>query len=530
MTRVSILILDRDLAKATREIGRLGVMHLVEFANTPGLPDTGWTPGQELDILARYQSSKRQLDEIFVQTEISGAAAYTPEKFEVNPLKDIDELEAKIGDFYNQIRVVNEQIFTLRDKLSFEEDNLRRAQNLVGIASNVALMRSLENLHIAIGYLPEKVTSRVDELIKTKFTVHFPLERRGDKQKSAFVCLPTEAEALDQELKSIGFDPLAIPEDCSGTPAEAIEEINGKITEIKAQISENENKLRGFGWTYRGELLRIRDRLTTNLDILKAVKSMGLSEHTALITGWVPKNGVERLEATLKEALGKNVFMSVTEPEEISEVRTGKVKVPVIFNNPKLLRPFESLVTTYGSPDYNEIEPSGIIGLAFLLMFGVMFGDLGHGLVLFLAGRFLQKKWKAAEIIGQIMTRAGVSSMIFGFLFGSFFGHEYHGTYIPGIPLPFVPMENINDFMAMAVAFGVVFISIGLVINIINSVRTRDIEKGVLENHGLAGALFYQDRLRYSDLGRAPHPRHTALHYLPEGADQPFDQGKAAHR
>lgn len=494
MTRVSILILDRDLAKATKEIGRLGIMHLVELANTPGLSDIGWTPGQELDILSRYQSSKRQLDEIFVQTEISGGGAYTPAKLEVNPLKDIDELEATIGDFHNQVRSVNEQIFTLRDRLAFEEDNLRRAQNLVGIRSDVALMRNLENLHIAVGYLPERVLPGFEQAITTKFTVHIPLERRGGWQKSAFVCMPNEADQLDAQLKSIAFEQLLLPEDCSGVPEEAIEELTAKIEEIKVHIAENENKLRGLGWTYRGELLRIRDHLTTNLDILKAVKSMGLSEHTALITGWVPKNGIDKLERTLRDALGENVFMSVTKPEEIPEVRTGKVKVPVILNNPKLLRPFESLVTTYGSPDYNEIEPSGIIGLAFLLMFGVMFGDVGHGLILFLVGRYLQKKWKTAETMGQIMTRAGVSSMIFGFLFGSFFGHEYPEypeTYIHGIPLPFVPMKNIDDFMGVAVAFGIVFISVGLVINIINSVRRRDIEKGILENHGLAGALFY---------------------------------------
>ncbi len=172
-------------------------------------------------------------------------------------------------------------------------------------------------------------------------------------------------------------------------------------------------------------------------------------------------------------------------------MKANKVKVPVIYDNPGFLKPFESLVTTYGSPDYNEIDPSGIIGLAFLLMFGVMFGDIGHGLVLFLVGRLLQKRLKSAEVLGKIMTRAGGSSMIFGIIFGSLFGHEFHGRYLPGLPLPFVPMENINTFMAVAVAFGILFISIGLVINIINSIRSRDIEKGFLENHGLAGALFY---------------------------------------
>lgn len=491
MLRANILILDRDLASVIKEIGSLGIMHLVDHGSIPGIADMGWTPGQELEILSRYQSAKRQLDEIFTQTEISKESPYAPAKYDVHPLKDIDGLETRISEFHGQVRVINEQIFTLRDKLAFEEDNLKRAKNILGIQADVAFMRSLENMSITIGYLPVKQIPELKETVTTKFTVHIPLEQRGDRQKSIFFCLPADSEQLENQLKAVGFEPILLPEDCSGIPEDAIKELEGKIEEINVSIAENENKLRGFGWTYRGELLRIRDHLTINLDILKSVRSMGLSEHTALITGWVPKDSLKKLRDTLRETLGENFVLSTQAPEEIPEVKTNEVKVPVIYNNPKLLKPFESLVTTYGSPDYNEIDPSGIIGLAFLLMFGVMFGDLGHGLVLFLVGRFLQKQLKSAEVLGKIMTRAGVSSMIFGVLFGSLFGHEFHGRYFAGIPLPFVPMENIDTFMAVAVAFGILFISIGLVLNIINSIRSRDIEKGFLENHGLAGALFY---------------------------------------
>jgi V/A-type H+/Na+-transporting ATPase subunit I len=491
MLRTNILILDRDLAKVIKEIGSLGIMHLVDHASVPGIAEMGWTPGQELEILSRYQSAKRQLDEIFTQTEISKESRYAPAKYDVNPLKDIDDLEARIGEFYTQVRTINEQVFTLRDRLAFEEDNLKRAKNITGMKADVAFMRSLENMRITIGYIPIKQIPYLEETVTTRFTVYIPLEQRGDRQKSVFFCLPGDSEQLENQLKILGFEPTPLPEDCSGTPEAAIKELEEKIEEINTAIAENENKLRGFGWTYRGELLRIRDHLTINLDILKSVKSMGLSEHTALITGWVPKESLEKLTTTLRATLGENFVLSSRAPEEIPEVKANKIKVPVIFNNPRLLKPFESLVTTYGSPDYNEIDPSGIIGLAFLLMFGVMFGDLGHGLVLFLVGRLLQKRLKSAEVLGKIMTRAGASSMFFGLIFGSLFGHEFHGRYLPGLPLPFVPMENINTFMAVAVAFGILFISIGLVINIINSIRSRNIEKGILENHGLAGALFY---------------------------------------
>ena len=486
MMRANILILDKDLASVTKEIGRLGIMHLVEVGGTPGLSEMGWTPGQELEVVTRYQTAKRQLDEIFENAGITEEAPAIPGTYDVNPLDDIDELEGTIQHYHSQIRTVNEEIFTLRDRLNVEEDNLRRLDNLTPTNADVALMREMSMLHMSYGHLPYKHIRYLEDSITTKFTTFIPIQTRGDRELSAFFCLPEDADALEEELKQMHFEFLPLPQDCSGTPDEARQQIEDRINELKMKIGEGENKLRGFGWTYRNELLRVKEHLTTNLDILVSVKSMGISESTALITGWVPAKSADDLKQVLTELLGDLFYLQLTPAEEVDGVKTGETKVPVILKNPKLFKPFQALVTTYGSPDYNEIEPSSIIGVAFLLMFGVMFGDVGHGFILMLIGWFLTKKVSAAEEIGGILLRAGISSMVFGFCFGSIFGYE---DLIPA--LIFHPMHNISTLMAAAVVFGILFLSIGLVINMINALRSRDVERGIFETHGLAGALFY---------------------------------------
>lgn len=486
MMRVNVLILDKDLAVATKEIGSLGLMHLVEVGETPGLKDMGWTPGEELGVVNRYQSAKRQLDEIFNQTQIRDEGPYVPVQFDVDPLKDIDDLEGNIDKYYEKIKGINEEIFKLRDRLAYEQDNLKKAEKLMGAHADVARMRDIKVLKMFLGYLSLKSFKNIEEKITTKFTTVIPVETSGGGELVALFCLPEDAETLEDQLKSVGFESVSVPEECSGPPEDAMREIEEKIENIRMNISEEENKLRGFGWTNKGELMRIREHLVTNLDILTSVKSMGLSERTALISGWVPEKGVEKLRSKLKEILEKHFYMSSTRPEDIEEVRSGKLKVPVIFKNPKILAPFETLVKTYGSPDYGEIEPSTIIAIAFLLMFGIMFGDIGHGLVLFLLGWFIKKKIKASKNMGHIMTMAGASSMTFGFFFGEVFGYP-----IIHHPLVFHPMTHINTFMAVAVLYGIIFISFGLILNIINSIIVRDIERGFLENHGLAGAFFY---------------------------------------
>jgi len=211
MMRANILILDKDLASVTKEIGRLGIMHLVEVGSTPGLSEMGWTPGQELEVVTRYQTAKRQLDEIFEHAEIAEEVPAIPGAYDINPLDDIDELEGKIQAYHSQVRTINEEIFSLRDRLNVEEDNLRRLDNLTPTNADVSRMRDISMLHMFYGHLPYKHIRFLEETITTKFTAFIPIQTRGDRELSAFFCLPEDIESLEEELKKMHFEFLSLP-------------------------------------------------------------------------------------------------------------------------------------------------------------------------------------------------------------------------------------------------------------------------------------------------------------------------------
>jgi V/A-type H+-transporting ATPase subunit I len=140
----------------------------------------------------------------------------------------------------------------------------------------------------------------------------------------------------------------------------------------------------------------------------------------------------------------------------------------------------------YGVPSYSELPPTAFFAVSFLVMFGLMFGDVGHGLVLFSAGYCLFRYLPRFLDYGILLMECGLASTIAGFLYGSFFGIE-------GL-LPVLWMEPIRDlprFMAMAVGFGVLLVSIGLVINIINSWRAGDRVSAMLGPRGMFGAFVY---------------------------------------
>ena len=100
----------------------------------------------------------------------------------------------------------------------------------------------------------------------------------------------------------------------------------------------------------------------------------------------------------------------------------AKKKPPTKLKNPKLFKPFEMYVKMYGLPAYGEMDPTWFVAITYSFIFGVMFGDVGQGLLLLIGGALIYH-FKKIPLAGIIST-AGFFSTIFGFMFGSIFGFE----------------------------------------------------------------------------------------------------------
>jgi Archaeal/vacuolar-type H+-ATPase subunit I len=157
----------------------------------------------------------------------------------------------------------------------------------------------------------------------------------------------------------------------------------------------------------------------------------------------------------------------------------------VKFKHSAVFKPFEFLIDTYGIPRYGTIDPTIFVAISFLVMFGAMFGDMGHGLVLALGSVFLKmSKNEKARQASALLLYCGISSIVFGLLYGSFFGIEFRSLWIK-------PMENIMEIFKVSVMFGIGFISIGILINIINALRDKDYLKVLFDKAGLIGGIIY---------------------------------------
>ncbi|MBD3254444.1 MAG: hypothetical protein GF383_05085 [Candidatus Lokiarchaeota archaeon] len=233
------------------------------------------------------------------------------------------------------------------------------------------------------------------------------------------------------------------------------EEIGSNRLKIKFYVPSNRKD------TVRNGLIKeFRDKIT--IDILDISKKTAISEQESL-----PEKAKERAGVS----------------EEKNDLRED---TPTVMKNPFFIRPFETITRLYGTPSYSEIDPTPFLAITFPLIFGLMFGDIGHGICLIIAGligAFIFRKRKGSIYnMSWIIFYCGWGAVIGGFLYGEFFGTEELNLIFYSVELNPVrifeitlhnPLENIITVFYFAILVGVFHICLGWFIQFLNYWRQK---------------------------------------------------------
>jgi V/A-type H+/Na+-transporting ATPase subunit I len=182
------------------------------------------------------------------------------------------------------------------------------------------------------------------------------------------------------------------------------------------------------------------------------VPNLPHTEHFSIVTGWSDDFSGERIGAALRAA-GIAALLHFPPPPE-------GLDPPVILMNPAWARPFQTFAGLLGTPSRREADPSIVLALVVPLLFGYMFGDVGHGLVLIAAGLVLRRRIPTLALL----VPAGISSLLFGFVFGCVFSFE-------GViePLWRHPLEAPLEILAGSLVLGAAVLTLGLALSILAS-------------------------------------------------------------
>ena len=227
---------------------------------------------------------------------------------------------------------------------------------------------------------------------------------------------PMEAAAeVDRIFSSLYFERLRIPS-AVGTPDEIVENLKKELERVALDTAEAQKKLADYWQSEASRCQQVYSQLK-ELDYYFSVRRYAARYNDKFIlAGWLPHREEKALRAALDKVDG--IEYSFEQPSS----DTHHVP-PVKLRNCRLFRPFEFFVDMYGLPRYNEIDPTAFVAITYTILFGIMFGDLGQGVCVAVIGWLMWKYKKMA--VGRILIPCGISSAVFGLVFGSVFGFEH---------------------------------------------------------------------------------------------------------
>ena len=269
------------------------------------------------------------------------------------------------------------------------------------------------------------------------------------------------------------------------------EQLKGKdpLSQVNKRIANHQRAIKGLAKAakdmlreQRAEYELLYSQLYTMQRVYDVCKGRGEVSGMYVLSGWIPADTLAEIRKTVEEEAPMTTVMV----EETKDITYSGIRVPTLLQNNPFFRAFQDIVSMYSLPSYGEIDPSPIVAISFILFFGFMFGDIGHGLMIFLASSVLVKKGMMKRSFGQVMKYAAASSIVFGGLYGSIFGLE---NVIPALWLS--PMHDTNKLLIVAICMGVFMISLGLVLNMITQYRAKDFGRLLFDGQGMAGLMLY---------------------------------------
>ena len=288
---------------------------------------------------------------------------------------------------------------------------------------------------------------------------------------------------VDAIFASMHFERIRISDEVTASPAEAYTDVSKSLEDVRRRITQCSLELSNIYYEHQKEIneayaaLRV---LCDNFDIRK--KAACTREHAEvfyILCGWMEAHDAQKLAREMED----DSQVSLLVEEEYTSPTTSP---PTRLKNRGIFKPFQMFVSMYGLPAYNELDPTKFVALTYAFMFGVMFGDVGQGACLVIGG-FLLYHFKHLNIAG-IISFCGLFSAFFGFMYGSLFGFEH---VIPTIWMKPMDSENMMTTLILAVVFGVILIIAAMLIQIINSIRQKNIGSALVGTNGLTGLIFY---------------------------------------
>jgi len=405
------------------------------------------------------------------------------------PLEKAAEL---VNGFLGRLEDLNSQKKVLAESLEASRASLDKISHFAGLDYDLSSILHFKYIKFRFGRIAREYYDKFYHYVYDSIdTVLFKCVEDSEYIWLVYFVPVSICDRVDAIYASMHFERTFLPDEYEGTPMDAVARLTDRVRDLELQIQEIDARIASAAEEEKADLLAANKRLaafTKNFDIRRlAACTRREDEHTYyILCGWMSEKDADCLRREMED----DAMAFCIVEDDRSNITS---RPPTKLKNPGLFKPFEMFVDMYGLPAYNEMDPTVLIGITYSFLFGFMFGDVGQGLCLMIGG-YLLYRFKKMSLAG-IISRCGLFSTVFGFLFGSVFGFE---NVIPALwlhpkthmmKIPFI--GNLNTVFVVAIALGMGIILLTMILNICNSLRERSTGKIWFDTNGVAGFVFY---------------------------------------
>lgn len=432
-------------------------------------------------------------------------------EYKVDKPKKITIHDEELGVVLKEAEKISKDIILklkqLNDRLNLAEQELEKNKSVIQIAQNlIPFGFSFEDLDderpyftVMVGKINTKRVPRFKWNLDAITDSNYVLKESKIQDKQSFIAigfLERYQDDINRLLIAYDFEKMSIPERISGDPDKVVAKSKATIKKLEKTISEfkeeanqiiNENSHLILGY---GEQLDIEEKY------LKISNIMRRTKRTTTFWAWIPDKRKKKFEKGVAKATEETAIVEITEPVfEESEYPT-KTSVP------KFMRIYDGLVNAYGTPGYNEFNSAIILQIFFPITFGIMFADVGHGFLFMLLGFYgLSLRNKKLDLSGfggeiknyfksgaMLIIVSGACAMVFGVLYGSYFGVTHHAASFVPEPIWFSPEGHdlyngaspVILMLELSLVIGMVHMTIGYVLRFIRNLREKHFTEAIL--------------------------------------------------
>jgi V/A-type H+-transporting ATPase subunit I len=509
MAKVELIGPKAHFFEVVSLLHELGTVHFEDMSKKI---QAGAVPLDKMEVISNQASERERMEDLLIRLRSIIKALHLPEEpiEELQRQKeylqmwnmDAKELSVEVSEVIEQVEDRTSSLAQAQSAMEAELALLARyepiLQKIQPLAKQIVTTGQFDSVALLVerrykGAL-DQLKKELDEITGSQCEI---VSTDVDEETTAVIVVfaRKSGDAVHKFLAMENINQIRLPSEFQDMPFDvAYDQIRERRAALPKRLDDVRTELHDLSVKWYARLTTIRDVLTDKIAEISAIPKFGQTEYAFVITGWLPTKDVKDLRRHIVERFGMDVIVNQLEIDEHEFEDT-----PVAMNNPKWVQP-ASAVMGYlmgGKPMYGTIDPSIIWAISYPLIFGMIVGDIGYGVVMLaiiLYMRFKFKDKQAVQMATGLLGPAATAAILFGFFYGEFFGGVMWGTgwireiNVFGFTLPYNREHEVVPLMLMAIGLGVIQILFGNILGIVNSIRTGHKKHAYIKG-GLAGFI-----------------------------------------